>query len=105
MGSAFRLAVTRILLASLVLALFFVMPTFLAAQDVASITGVVTDPSGAVVPGVEVTLTNPQTGVTYQGRHQRLGFLHNSVKSSQDPATKSNSGTRASSLLSSLVFT
>jgi Carboxypeptidase regulatory-like domain len=81
MGSAFRLAVTRILLASLVLALFFVMPTFLAAQDVASITGVVTDPSDAVVPGVEVTLTNPQTGVTYKATTNDSGsYTINQVK-------------------------
>src|SRR5580704_10939672 len=73
MSSAFRPAVTRILLASLVLALFFVMPTFLAAQDVAAITGVVTDPSDAVVPGVEVTLTNPQTGVSYKAVTNDLG--------------------------------
>jgi|HubBroStandDraft_6_1064221.scaffolds.fasta_scaffold01572_8 Carboxypeptidase regulatory-like domain len=73
MESAFRPAVTRILLALLVLALFFVAPTFLAAQDVASITGVVTDPSGAVVPGVEVTLTNPQTGVSYKAVTNDLG--------------------------------
>lgn len=35
------------------------------AQDVASITGVVTDQTGAVLPGVNVTLENPQTGVKY----------------------------------------
>src|SRR5580700_6933914 len=73
MESAFRPAVTRILLALLALALFFVVPTFLAAQDVASITGVVTDPSGAVVPGVEVTLTNPQTGVSNKAVANDLG--------------------------------
>jgi hypothetical protein len=73
MESAFRPAVTRILLALLALALFFVVSTFLAAQDVASITGVVTDPSGAVVPGVEVTLTNPQTGVSNKAVANDLG--------------------------------
>ena len=38
----------------------------LQAQDVASITGVVTDQTGAVMPNVDVTLKNPQTGVTYK---------------------------------------
>jgi len=40
--------------------------TFLAAQDVASLTGVVTDQTGAVISGVEVNLRNPQTGVAYK---------------------------------------
>ena len=33
-------------------------------QDSSSMTGVVTDPSGAVIPGTTVTLSNPSTGVT-----------------------------------------
>src|ERR1700677_2188280 len=37
----------------------------LRAQDVASITGVVTDPTGAVIPGVTISLENPQTGAVY----------------------------------------
>src|ERR1700689_4584100 len=36
----------------------------LRAQDVAAITGVVTDQTGAVVPGATVTLENTLTGVT-----------------------------------------
>jgi hypothetical protein len=35
------------------------------AQDVAGMTGVVTDPSGAVVPGATVTLTNSATGAKF----------------------------------------
>jgi hypothetical protein len=37
----------------------------LNAQDSASMTGVVTDLSGAVIPGTTVTLTNPSTGVKF----------------------------------------
>jgi len=36
----------------------------LGAQDVSSITGIVTDSTGAVVPGVKVMLINPATGIT-----------------------------------------
>ena len=49
-----------------VLALVFSLSAMLQAQDVASITGVVTDQTGAVMPNVDVTLKNPQTGVTYK---------------------------------------
>lgn len=45
----------------------------LHAQDVASITGVVTDQSGAVIPDVNVTLSNPQTGVTYKATTNAIG--------------------------------
>lgn len=38
----------------------------LPAQDVAAITGVVTDSSGAVIPGVAVTIENSQTGAIYK---------------------------------------
>src|SRR5688572_32910881 len=42
--------------------LFALAPT-LIAQTTAQISGRVTDPSGAVVPGVDVTLTNIDTGI------------------------------------------
>jgi hypothetical protein len=49
-----------------VLVLFLSSLSLLRAQDQASITGVVSDPSGAVVPGVSITLTNSLTGVSYK---------------------------------------
>jgi hypothetical protein len=53
----------------------------LQAQDVASITGVVTDQTGAVLPGVNVTLENPQTGVKYTTTTNELGsYTINQVK-------------------------
>jgi hypothetical protein len=38
----------------------------LKAQNIASIAGIVTDPTGAVVPGVNVSLENPSTSVSYK---------------------------------------
>jgi hypothetical protein len=59
LGASF---VGTILTCSLFCALFS-MPA--VAQDVAGVTGVVTDSSGALVPDVTVTLKNPQTGGEY----------------------------------------
>jgi hypothetical protein len=73
MESAFRPAVTRTLLASLVLALFFVTPSFLAAQDVASLTGVVSDATGAVVPDVAVKLVDTRTNSSYETTTNSVG--------------------------------
>jgi len=39
--------------------------SFLLAQDSSSLVGVVTDTTGAVIPGASVTLSNPSTGVTF----------------------------------------
>jgi hypothetical protein len=50
-----------------VLVVVLFISVVMKAQDFASITGVVTDPTGAVIPGVDVTLQNPQTGVAYRG--------------------------------------
>jgi hypothetical protein len=49
-----------------VLLAFVSVSTLLVAQNVASITGVVTDQTGAVIPNVDVKLSNPQTGVVYK---------------------------------------
>ncbi|HUN85636.1 MAG TPA: TonB-dependent receptor [Terracidiphilus sp.] len=56
-----------------VLLLFLVFSARIWAQDVASITGTVTDQSGAVVPGVSVTLENPSTSVSYKALTNSLG--------------------------------
>ena len=57
----------RNLVSKILLSLFIVLVSAqLRAQDVAAITGVITDASGAVIPGVAVTLENPQTGATYK---------------------------------------
>ena len=51
-----------VVLVALFLAL--ILPS-LRAQDFSSISGIVTDSRGAVIPGVNVTLVNPATGNTY----------------------------------------
>ena len=66
MSKHFALRLSLIVLLLAFVGLFVAMPTQVQAQDVATITGAVTDPSGAVIAGVEITLTNAQTGVTYK---------------------------------------
>src|ERR1700678_3808463 len=45
--------------------LAFCCATAVRAQDVASLTGEVTDTSGAVIPGAQVELVNTATSATY----------------------------------------
>ncbi|MGD0520420.1 MAG: carboxypeptidase-like regulatory domain-containing protein [Terracidiphilus sp.] len=53
----------------------------LSAQAVASITGVVTDPKGAVIPGAHVTLENSLTGAKYTTDCNGVGsYTINQVK-------------------------
>jgi len=53
----------------------------LSAQNAASITGVVSDDSGAVVPGVIVTLVNTATEATYKTESNAVGsYTLNQVK-------------------------
>lgn len=58
-------------LAMLILALF--IPTVVRAQDVASLTGVVTDTTGAVVVGADITLINTATNASYHATTNSLG--------------------------------
>ena len=56
------------------LAISFWLSGFLWAQvDKATITGTVTDPSGAVIVGVNVTVTSVDTGVRYTGESNDVG--------------------------------
>jgi hypothetical protein len=65
-----RLIATKVLV---ITAFVFLALGQVRAQNVAAITGVVSDPTGAVVPGVEVKLQNQLTGVSYQGITNDLG--------------------------------
>ncbi len=69
--SAFRASFVGAILACFVVAALFSIPAL--AQDVAGITGVVTDQSGALVPDATVTLRNPQTGVVYTATSNSAG--------------------------------
>src|SRR5215469_10081693 len=55
----------KIRLGSLAFGLLLLGVSFLPAQNLASIAGTVTDPTGAVIPGVNVKLENPSTSVRY----------------------------------------
>src|SRR6185369_9300340 len=50
----------------MVLALVFILAAsmIVRAQDTSGLSGQVTDPTGKVIPGATVTLTNPATGAT-----------------------------------------
>jgi hypothetical protein len=54
----------------------FAAPLALQAQDSASMTGVVTDATGAVVPDAVITLTNKQNGTTYTQKTDSKGNYH-----------------------------
>lgn len=49
------------------------LPTHAVAQDVASITGVITDTSGAVVPDADVQLVDTKTSATYNAKTNDAG--------------------------------
>src|SRR5208283_4091491 len=64
-----RNSLTRFTLSVILLAPCAMLP----AQDNSSMTGVVTDPTGAVIPGAVVTLSNPSTGATFTQTTDELG--------------------------------
>jgi hypothetical protein len=79
MKSAIRLVVPRTLLAVFALALFCGLPVYSAAQATSGVTGVVTDESGALLVGANVTLANPATGFSAATTTDSEGvykFLH-----------------------------
>ncbi len=67
------MVVRRCVSGMVVLLLILSVSAVLKAQDVASITGVVTDQTGAVLADVDVTLKNPQTGVAYKATTNAAG--------------------------------
>src|SRR5579863_6840103 len=74
---------SRVFLIAVILAVLALLtaPTKAGAQDVASITGVITDQSGAVIAGADVTLVNPQTGTKYKTTTNEVGLYRiNEVK-------------------------
>src|ERR1700734_1687662 len=69
-----RRLITRSLLLSIFLLAFAgLFSTTSHAQDLASITGVITDSSGALIPGSTVELSNPSTGVSYNQTSDKIG--------------------------------
>lgn len=69
-----QLRVSAFALGLMAFALFFTAVS--TAQDQASITGVVTDASGAVVPKVDVLLENPSKGTTFKTVTNEVGTFH-----------------------------
>ena len=69
-----RRTITRSLFSSIAAFALFVVPAGPShAQDLASITGVVTDISGAVIPKANIVLTNDSTSVSYKAVTNSLG--------------------------------
>lgn len=73
MKSAIRSAWTRGLVVFVALAAFCGMPGGVAAQEVASLTGVVTDTSGAVIADASVTLVDTKTNASYETTTNAVG--------------------------------
>ena len=66
-------------LAAAVLGLIFAVPGFAQSVTAGDLAGVVTDPSGAVVPNVKITATNDATGATHTTNTNGEGFYRFSL--------------------------
>jgi Carboxypeptidase regulatory-like domain len=73
MQSAFRPAFIRLVLAFLAMMLLLSASARLCAQDVASLTGIVTDTTGAVIPEVHVKLVDTKTNTSYETQTNSVG--------------------------------
>jgi hypothetical protein len=63
----------RLLIHLALLTLALSLPTLVWAQDVASLTGTITDTSGAVIVGADVALVNTATNASYHATTNSLG--------------------------------
>jgi hypothetical protein len=63
----------RLLIHLALLTLALSLPTLVGAQDVASLTGTVTDISGAIIVGADVALVNTATNASYHATTNSLG--------------------------------
>ena len=71
---------SRILVRSIVLSTFLVLPMMALAQEEAVVSGRVTDSSGAVLPGVTVRAVHEATGNTFEAVTDNLGAYRMPVR-------------------------
>lgn len=68
-------------------------PVLVAQVDQGTITGTISDPSGAVIPGARVTLTQVETGLVLQGTTNRAGiYVFSPIKIGQYTVTATAPG-------------
>jgi hypothetical protein len=60
--------------AALLSLLLFVPPLTFAQSNTATLSGTITDPSDALVPGVNVSVVNPDTGLARKTTTDTSGF-------------------------------
>lgn len=86
-------SIFAIALVLLALASFAGCPALFAQVDQGTITGTITDTSGAVIPNAKVTLTQVETGLVLQGTTNRAGiYVFSPVKIGNYTVTATNTG-------------